>query len=102
MKYTRLPRALFVENRPRLARRLKPNSLAIVVANDVLPTNADGIMPFKQNSDLFYLTGVDQEETILMLFPDAFDQEKHRELLFLRETNEEIAIWEGDKLTKEQ
>jgi Xaa-Pro aminopeptidase len=102
MRYTKLPSALFVRNRRRLAKRLAPNSLAIVVANDVLPTNADGIMPFKQNSDLFYLTGVDQEETILTLYPDAFDQEKHRELLFLRETNDEIATWEGDKLTKEE
>ena len=101
MRYTPPDSAQFVEQRRRLAARLLPNSLAIVVANDILPTNADGTLPFKQNSDLFYLTGVDQEDTILLLYPDAFDQEKHRELLFLREANEHIATWEGVKLTKE-
>lgn len=100
MKYTPPPASLFVENRRRLAARLQPNSLAIVVANDILPTNADGTLPFRQNSDLFYLTGVDQEDTFLILYPDAFDQDKHREILFLRETNEHIATWEGEKLTK--
>jgi Xaa-Pro aminopeptidase len=78
-----------------------PRSLAVVNANDVLPTNADGSLPLVPNTDLFYLTGVAQEESILLLFPDA-DDEKHRELLFLRETNEELAIWEGHKLTKEE
>ncbi len=102
MKYTPPDASLFVQNRERLAKRLAPNSLAIVVANDVLPTNADGTLAFKQNSDLFWLTGVDQEETLLVLYPDAFDQDKHRELLFIRETSEHIAIWEGEKLTKEQ
>jgi len=102
MKYTPPSSSLFVEHRRRLAARLRPNSLAIVTANDILPTNADGTLPFRQNSDLFYLTGVDQEETVLMLYPDAYDQEKHRELLFLRETNDHIATWEGEKLTKER
>jgi Xaa-Pro aminopeptidase len=100
MKYTPPPASLFIEHRRRLAARLLPNSLAIVTANDILPTNADGTLPFRQNSDLFYLTGVDQEETVLILYPDAFDQDKHRELLFLRETNDHIATWEGEKLTK--
>ncbi|GAB2775087.1 aminopeptidase P family protein [Rhabdobacter roseus] len=80
---------------------LKPKSLVILHANDILPTNADGTMGFRQNTDLFYLSGVDQEETILLLFPEHPD-EKIREVLFLRETNEQIAIWEGEKLTKEQ
>lgn len=80
---------------------LKPNSMVILHANDIYPTNADGSMPFKQNSDLFYLTGVDQEETTLVLMPDAIDS-KEREILFLKETSELIAIWEGEKLTKEQ
>lgn len=79
---------------------LKPNSIVIVHSNDVLPTNADGVMAFKQNADLFYLTGVDQEETVLVLMPDAGDP-KQREMLFVRETNEHVAIWEGEKLTKE-
>ncbi len=75
--------------------------MVIVLANDIYPTNADGTMPFKQNSDLFYLTGVDQEETTLVLMPDAVDP-KEREILFVKETSELIAVWEGEKLTKEQ
>lgn len=80
---------------------LVPQSVAVFNANDIMPGNADGTLKFKQNSDLFYLTGVDQEETILLLAPDARDEE-HREVLFLRETNETIAIWEGEKLTVEE
>lgn len=101
MRYQPLPADLFVENRQRLYAKLPPNSLVIVHANDVLPTNADGSLPFIQNSDQFYLSGVDQEETILVLFPGAQDP-KQREMLFVRETNETIAVWEGEKLTKEQ
>ena len=92
---------LFVENRARLQTQLLPRSLVVVNANDIPPTNADGTRRLTQNSDLFYLTGVNQEESILVLFPDA-DDEKHRELLFLRETSELIAIWEGHKLTREE
>lgn len=80
---------------------MKPRSVAIVQSNDIMPTNADGSMGFMQNSNLFYLTGVDQEESIVMIAPD-FPDEKLREVLFLRETNEEIAVWEGHKLTKEE
>ena len=101
MRYNPIDNQLFVQNRQRLAALLKPKALAILNANDPMPTNADGTMGFRQNNDLFYLTGVDQEETILVLFPDHPD-EKFREVLFLRETNEEIAIWEGYKLTKEE
>lgn len=101
MRYDSIDPQLFITNRQRLCTHLKPKSLVILNANDLLPTNADGSMVFKQNTDLFYLTGVDQEETILVLFPDHPD-EKCRELLFLRETSELIAIWEGDKLTKAQ
>jgi Xaa-Pro aminopeptidase len=100
MRYDPIDSALFVENRKRLVAMLKPRSIAIVHANDLLPTNADGTLPFGQNRDLFHLSGIDQEESILVLFPDAAD-EKHRELLFVRETSELIAIWEGAKLTKE-
>ncbi len=100
MRYAPIDPQLFVENRARLKQLLPPHSLAVVNANDVQPTNADGAFGFVQNADLFYLTGVDQEETILVLFPDAAE-EKHREILFLRETNDEIATWEGHKLTKE-
>jgi Xaa-Pro aminopeptidase len=75
--------------------------MAVFNSNDILPTNADGTMPFKQNSDLFYLTGVDQEESKLILFPSSLD-DTFREILFLKETNENIQIWEGHKLTKEE
>ncbi|MCF0043293.1 aminopeptidase P family protein [Dyadobacter fanqingshengii] len=101
MRYDPIGKDLFIENRRRLNQLLKPKSLVILNSNDVMPTNADGSMGFKQNSDLFYLTGVDQEETILVLSPEHPD-EKLREVLFLRETNETIAVWEGEKLTKEQ
>lgn len=101
MRYEPINSELFVRNRERLAALMKPNSMAIFNANDVMPTNADGTMGFRQNNDLFYLTGVDQEETVLLLFPDHPD-EKFREVLFLRETSELIAIWEGHKLTKEE
>lgn len=101
MKYSPIPNSLFIENRKRFVSHLKPNSIALFVSNDIMPTNADGAMGFVQNSDLFYLTGVDQEETILLLFPDA-KIENQKEILFVRETNEHIAIWEGAKLTKQQ
>ncbi len=91
----------FREHRQRLTGLLPPGSLAIVNANDILPTNADGTLAISANSDLFYLTGVGQEETILLLFPTA-DDEKHREILFLRETSDLIATWEGHKLTKDE
>lgn len=101
MRHRPLPSSLFTDARKRLRKLLKPGAVAIVHANDIYPTSADGTMSFVQNSDLFYLSGVDQEETVLILFPDAPD-EKQREMLFVRETNEHIAIWEGEKLTKEQ
>jgi Xaa-Pro aminopeptidase len=101
MKAIPLPAALFTLNRERLVPRLLPRSLAVFNANDIMPTNADGAMGHLQNADLFYLTGVHQEETILLLAPDAFDP-NHREILFVRQPNENLAIWEGHKLTKEQ
>lgn len=80
---------------------MQPKSLAVFNSNDIYPISADSTMPFEQHRDIFYLSGADQEETILVLFPDALDK-KHREILFVRETNEHIAVWEGAKLTKEQ
>jgi Xaa-Pro aminopeptidase len=100
MKYLPINKQLFIENRQRLASLLKPKSLAIFNSNDPMPTNADGTMGFQQNSDLFYLSGIDQEESIVLIFPDCPDP-KHREVLFLKETSEQIAIWEGYKYTKE-
>lgn len=101
MKYTKIPSRLFIGNRKRFAKELKSDSLAIFNSNDIMPTNADGSMGFIQNSDLFYLSGIDQEETILLIYPDAKDNSM-REILFLRETNPHIAIWEGHKYTKEE
>jgi Xaa-Pro aminopeptidase len=101
MRYSAIPSRLFIENRRRFARKLLPNSAAIFTSNDILPSNADGSLKFLQNRDLFYLSGVDQEESLLVIFPDAF-QGEYREMLFLKETNETIARWEGEKLSKEQ
>jgi Xaa-Pro aminopeptidase len=99
MKYLPIDQNLFVENRQRLTARLKPNSIVILNSNDVMPINADGTHPFIQHTDLFYFSGIDQEESTLIIFPDA-KEEKHKEILFLKETNEQIAIWEGQKYTK--
>src|ERR1700722_12992139 len=99
MKYLPLPSELFIRNRKRFAKELKDSSIAIFNSNDIMPTNADGHMAFIQNSDLFYLCGIDQEETILVIFPDA-STKGFKEMLFLRETNEKIAVWEGHKYTK--
>ena len=101
MRYRPIPPELFLNNRARLKRLLPAHSLAVVNANDILTTNADGTMPLRPNADLFYLTGVEQEESILLFFPDAHD-EKMREILFLRETSDLIATWEGHRLTKDE
>ena len=99
MRYNTIPQQLFVNNRKRFIKELKAGALALFNSNDIMPTSADGTMAFKQQTDFFWLSGVDQEESILLVFPDSKLPE-HREILFLRETNEEIAIWEGEKLTK--
>lgn len=101
MRHAPIPQKLFIENRQRLAARLAPNSLVVVHANDLLPANADATLPMVANSDLFYLTGIEQEETVLLLAPDAFD-EKLREVLFVRETSDLLKVWEGAKHTKEE
>lgn len=81
--------------------QMKPSSLAVFNSNDIYPVSADSTLPFAQHRDIFYLSGVDQEESILVLFPDC-PKAKHREILFLKETNAHIAVWEGEKLTKEK
>jgi len=101
MKYEEIGNELFTLNRSNLKNLLKPGSLAVLNSNDIMPTNADGTMPFRQNNDLLFLSGIDQEESILLLFPNFYDP-KYREILFLKETNEHIAIWEGHKYTKEE
>ncbi|MBI5802347.1 MAG: aminopeptidase P N-terminal domain-containing protein [Verrucomicrobia bacterium] len=100
MRHAPIDSKLFTENRERLKKLLPPRSLAIVNANDVLPTNADGSLVMHPNSDLFHLTGIEQEESILLLAPDAFDP-KHREILFVREPSEHLKIWEGHKHSKD-
>jgi Xaa-Pro aminopeptidase len=101
MKYNLIDNALFIKNRKNFIAQMKPNSLAIFNSNDMYPISADSTMPFEQHRDIFYLSGVDQEESILALFPDC-PKEKHRDILFLKETNEHIAVWEGEKLTKDK
>ena len=99
MKYLPVESNLFIKNRKKYVAKMKSNSLAVFNSNDIYPISADSTLPFAQHRDIFYLSGVDQEESILVLFPDA-PNKKHREILFLKETNEHIAIWEGEKLDK--
>lgn len=101
MKYSPIPSKLFADNRANLATLLEPESLAVVNANDVLPVNADALFQLKQNSDLFYLTGIEQEESILLIYPDAQDP-RDREILFVREPNPLLETWEGHKLTRSE
>ena len=101
MKYHQINSGLFVKNREKFTAQMKPKSVAVFNSNDIYPVSADSTLPFAQHRDIFYLSGVDQEESILLLFPDA-PYEHLKEILFLRETNEHIAVWEGEKLTKER
>lgn len=100
MRYDPIDKNLFIKNRKNFTTQMKPKSLAVFNSNDIYPISADSTMPFQQARDIFYLSGVDQDKSILVLFPDAPAQ-KHREILFLTETNDHIAVWEGEKLTKE-
>jgi Xaa-Pro aminopeptidase len=101
MRYQPIDASFYRDNRTKLVKKLAPNSIAVFHSNDIMPTNADGTMKFRQNNDLFYLSGIDQEESILVLCPD-FPKEDMREILFVRKTDEHIAVWEGHKLTKEE
>jgi len=101
MKYLHIDNQLFIDNREKFKNKINKNNLAIFNSNDVMPTNADGTMPFRQNNDLFWMSGIDQEESVLIIFPDN-SNEKEREILFLKKTSELIAIWEGSKLDKKQ
>ncbi|WP_147676559.1 aminopeptidase P family protein [Algibacter pacificus] len=101
MRYTSIPNTLFIKNRSNYKKKLTPNTITVLVSNDVKHTNADGTMGFAQNSDLLYLSGIDQEETILVLYPDAY-KEENKEILFIKETSEHIKIWDGEKLTKQE
>lgn len=101
MRYNKIPSSLFINNRENFASKMEPNSIAILTSNDIMPNNADDVMGFAQNNELFYLSGVDQEESILVLYPDAVNPE-NREMLFVKETSDLIKIWEGEKLTQEK
>ena len=100
MKYDRIDKALYMANRQKFTAQMAAGSLAIFNSNDIYPVSADSTLPFAQHRDILYLSGVDQEESILVLFPNASNP-AHREVLFLKETSELIAIWEGEKLTKQ-
>ena len=100
-RYITLDKNLFIKNRKKFVQRMAPNSVAIFNSNDIYPISADSTLPFQQQRDLFYLSGIDQEESILVICPYAY-LEEHREMLFIRETNEHIAIWEGEKYSKEE
>ncbi|OAD90690.1 X-Pro aminopeptidase [Aequorivita soesokkakensis] len=101
MKYDQIDSKLYIKNRKNFMAQMKPKSVAVFNSNDIYPISADSTMPFQQARDILYLTGADQEETKLVLFPDAPNKD-HREMLFVRETNDHIAVWEGEKLTKEK
>ncbi|WP_282070978.1 aminopeptidase P family protein [Polaribacter atrinae] len=99
MKYDKIDSKLFIKNRKNFASAMKANSIAVFNSNDIYPISADSTMPFEQHRDIFFLSGVDQEESVLLLFPDC-PNENYKEVLFVRETNDHIAVWEGEKLTK--
>lgn len=100
MKYDLIPNSLFIKNRKKFTAQMKPKSIAVFNSNDIYPISADSTIPFQQHRDIFYLSGIDQEESIILFFPESNDP-KYREVAFVRETNEHIAVWEGEKLTKE-
>ena len=100
MKYDRIDKSLYIHNRQNFTAQMAADTLAVFNSNDIYPVSADSTLPFAQHRDILYLSGVDQEESILVLFPNASNP-AHREVLFLKETSELIAIWEGEKLTKQ-
>ena len=101
MRYRPLTSKLYSKNRDYFTRALEPGGLAVFNSNDIYPISADSTLPFAQHRDIFYLSGIDQEESILLLFPNAPKLE-HREILFIKKTSDLIAVWEGQKLTKKQ
>jgi Xaa-Pro aminopeptidase len=101
MKYLPISPQLFIKNRLKFSQQMEPRSIAVFNSNDVFSTGADSTLPFEQHRNIFYLSGVDQEESILIIFPSATNA-AHREILFVKETNDHIAVWEGAKLSKAQ
>ncbi len=100
MKYLPIDNKLFIKNRKKFIAKMEKGAMAIFNSNDIYPVSADSTLPFAQHRDIFYLSGVDQEESVLIIFPDATKKE-YKEILFLKETNEHIAVWEGEKLDEE-
>ena len=101
MRYKSISSHIYKKNRGKFMSRMKKNSFAVFNSNDIYPIGADSTFPFEQHRDIFYLTGIDQEETILLLSPEA-KEIKNREILFVKKTDENIQIWEGPKLSKEE
>ena len=101
MKYSKISSELFVKNRKNFISKMDKNSIAFFNSNDIYPVSADSTLPFEQHRDIFYLSGVDQEESVLMIYPDSVSP-NYKEVLFLKKTNNHIAVWEGPKLNKEQ
>ena len=101
MRHAPIDPGLFADNRRKLTALLPQHALAIVHAADVLPTNGDGTLRLHPAGDLFWLSGIEQEESVLVLAADA-SEPAHRAMLFIRQPNEHLAIWEGEKLTKEK
>ncbi len=101
MKYLHPEANLFINNRKEFSRKLAKNAIAVINSNDEYPRSGDQAYLFKQNADFYYLTGIDQEQSILLLFPDC-PNELYREVLFLRQTNEHIAVWEGHKFSEKE
>jgi Xaa-Pro aminopeptidase len=101
MKYQPLDKSLFVDNRARFKEQLPAGSMAVFFSNDEMPRSGDQAFLFRQNPDLYYLSGLDQEKIILVIYPDC-PNPAYREALFIRRTNEVIAVWEGHKYTQEE
>ncbi|PKO99255.1 MAG: X-Pro aminopeptidase [Bacteroidetes bacterium HGW-Bacteroidetes-9] len=101
MRYQPIPNDLFVRNRLKLEKKLKPNALAVILPNDEMPRNGDQCFPFRQSSDLFYLTGLDQEKCILTMFPNH-PVEAMREIVFTVKTNDKMVTWYGHKYSLEE
>ena len=101
MKYESIDSELFIKNRLNFSKKMKENGIAFFNSNDIYPVSADSTLPFEQHRDIFYLSGIDQEESVLVLCPNSINP-KHREILFLKETNDHIAVWEGPKINKKQ
>jgi Xaa-Pro aminopeptidase len=101
MRHAPIDPALFIANRRRLVQQLPPGAVAILHAADIMPTNGDGTLRLHPAGDLFWASGIEQEESLLVLAPSATDP-ANREILFVRQPSEHLATWEGAKLTKER